>query len=583
MINSMGRKILIAAVSFYLLLILVYILFQFIQPVYIVDNYLHYKYNNPVKVNNAAYKLLRSGIISITIIFVLLLLYRSRYFDSIKSLLKKFAERLLVYLNLNTLLLISLIYTAVLFIISVISYDLGIDEAWYLDWARNFAHSGIAYSLVDGKMFLIDTITMLPFYLLSVINFSFGLTHVWNFKLLAVLFSSGTIYVLFKITRLLFNRSIAVLFLFLLILQPGFGFVASSFFGEFLQSAFLFGGLFYWFKDSETVERKNIIITSLLFSVAIHTKFQLLVIFIIVLILLYMLDKKTKSLAVLGYTMLFTFLIELVRILPVFIANVSYTKDLLVLSYLLFHSVSETLNVVMLDRVQLFNRFYSIGLFVIIMLTFGFYMRKPVEKFLFLFSLVSIFWWIFFYPYVTYRHPFIGIITVCLMAGILIFRLYEYYVESRQIRTLRLKFASAFAVFFLIIYGFSANLIYAYIGYNDGVQFDMDGFKNRLFEKIEHDNSQKDFYYELGKITSPGDTLYNGSFVAKFYMPGNPVCSFDKLKEDIRKSPGERYVLVTRGLYPGSFDKIHSKLDSLGGNKKLLIKIKGHELYQISK
>lgn len=149
-----------------------------------------------------------------------------------------------------------------------------------------------------------------------------------------------------------------------------------------------------------------------------------------------------------------------------------------------------------------------------------------------------------------------------------------------------IKYVSVFAISFLILYGFSTNLIYAYIGYNDGVQFDLDGFKNRLFSKIEYDNSQKLFYERLKSTVNPGDTIYNGSFVTRFYM-NNPEASIISMKSSLSISDpvgnAEKLFLITRENYPLGFEKIYKELDSAGLQKRLILKTGDNELWGIKK
>jgi len=249
-------------------------------------------------------------------------------------------------------------------------------------------------------------------------------------------------------------------------------------------------------------------------------------------------------------------------------------------------SITQSLSFTAFEKMQLFNRFFPITLFCIIILSSFVYLKKPVEKFLTVYSLIAVLWWIFLFPYSTYRHPFIGIITLCILAAILSVNLYSKIVETKKLAALPLKYLTASAVFLLMSYGFSANLIYAYIGYNDGVQFDLDGFRNRLFSPIQHDNSQKEFYSQLKKSVNESDTLYNASFVTRFYL-NNPVYTVNSMYKDFDSphevnSP-EKLLLITRENYPLGFEKIYKELDSLNYKRRLIIKIGNNELYGITK
>src|SRR4030095_15062641 len=543
-----NRKIVVSILVLYVLLISAYILFSFIQPSSILQNAFHYSFNNPERVNNILSRQLRSLIVLVTVLLILTWLYRSRYFEKIISFLKRAAIILSGWISIKSLLVITILYLCILFPLAVTHYDLGFDEAWYIDWAKNFHNTGIAYYSADGKVILIDTITMLPHYLLSFIYFSLGFAEVWQFKLLSSLLSVITLFILFNIFKKFFDLRTAVLFLFILVLQPGFGFISSSFFGELLQSAFLFSAVFIWLYNNEAADKKNVILPAVLFSIAVHTKFQLLIILFVTLVSFHFMEKKSKALRVLFYTLFFTALITLLRLVPVLLFDLKSIRHLLIIDWFIGRSFSEAIGMVF-DKIQLFNRFFPLAVFIVIMVTFYSHMKRPVEKFIYIYTLVSILWWIFLYPYSTYRHPFIGIITLALMAAVLINRFYTNFAEKNTNLLMSLKYVSASGALFLLLWGFSSNLIYAYIGYNDGVQFDMDGFKNRLFSPVKYDNSQKDFYSGLKKIVPESDTLYNGSFVTRFYLK-NPVLTFQKLKENFSNSKNLKYVIISRDMYP---------------------------------
>jgi hypothetical protein len=206
-------------------------------------------------------------------------------------------------------------------------------------------------------------------------------------------------------------------------------------------------------------------------------------------------------------------------------------------------------------------------------------MQTPFERFLFIYSAVTAFWWIFLYPHSTYRNPFMGIISLSIIIAILLKKLYDTVEVKKPIAV---KYVSAIAVLIFMFHGFSANLIYAYIGYNDGVQFDLDGNVNREFYPVSIDNSQKEFHATLRNTVMQTDTLYNASFVTVCYV-NNPVANFEKLKESLQASNGQKYVLITRDLYPLGSEKGYKILDSLNLSRKLIIKNGGFELYSVWK
>ena len=172
-----------------------------------------------------------------------------------------------------------------------------------------------------------------------------------------------------------------------------------------------------------------------------------------------------------------------------------------------------------------------------------------------------------------------GIITLAIIIAIMLNKLFD---KSSAYNPVLVKYTAATVVVIFMLWGFSSNIIYAYIGYNDGVEFDIDAARNRLFFPLAWDNSQQQFHAELKKIVTPADTLYNGSFVTECYV-NNPVATTDKLKESLERTGGEKFVLVTRELYPFGIEKGYKIFDSLNAPRKLILKKGDFELYTIRK
>lgn len=560
----------------------IYILLRIVKPSVILHNLFNYTINNPEKINNLFYKqALALIVVSAGALFAVWFI-KTGYYLKLKSLISSAFGKCLKLLNIYTLLAATLIYLAVLFPLAVSHYDLGYDEAVYLEYAKYFAKTGVVYINLNEKIILIDTIAMLPYYVASLPNFWFNLTDVWHFKAISVILSLISLLFLFRISKKLYGAAAGVLFIFFLGVQPGFGFIASSYFGELLQAAFLLYGFYFAFSDPKSIESSKKIITSaVLISLAVHTKFQLAFIITFTLLALYFQSRQKGVLKLLGYTILFSALISFVRTIPVLIFDYTLLRRMILITDI-FAGPAYASWSVMLDKFQLFNRFFPLPLFIIISAAFYYYSKNLFERALFFFSVVTVFWWILLYPLTTYRNPFMGIIAVCLMAAVLAVRVYNDLTMKFPAYQKSVKIFSVSAVLLLMAYGFSANFIYAYIGYNDGVQFDMDGFKNRLFSAPVYDSSQKDFYRGMNNFIGSGDTVYNGTWVAQYYLD-NPVCTFDKMKESMSTNPGAKYMIVTRDFYPLGFEKIYRQIDSLGVNKELLFKTDKHELYRVLK
>ena len=575
-----NKYLLISAAS--LIFIALYILLQFIKPSDILHKVFNYTINNPEKVNKLFYKQLTALIALSVFSLIALWFYNSALYKKFTALLSAVFSKFLHLFSINTLLVSTLLYLAVLLPLAAMHYDLGYDEAVYLEYAKYFAQSGVVYINLNEKIILVDTIAMLPYYIASLPLFWFNVTDVWHFKTTSVLLSVLALIFLFKISKKLYGSVVAVFFIFFLGIQPGFGFIASSYFGELLQAAFLLYGFYYAFSQNNgTGSNRKLIFASMLISLAVHTKFQLAFIITFTLLALFISERNKNILKLLGYVILFSALLSFIRTIPVLVFDFTLLRRMILITDIFAGPAYASWSVI-LDKFQLFNKFFPIPLFIIISAAFYYYSKNTFERAVFYFSVVTVLWWIFLYPLTTYRNPFMGIITICLMAAVLAVRIHNDFILKFPAYTRSLKIFSASAVLLLMVYGFSANIIYAYIGYNDGVQFDMDGYRTRLFTTPVHNTSQKDFYRNLKNYTGDKDTVYNGTWVAQYYLD-NPVCTFDKMKESMNTNPGDKFMIITRDFYPLGFEKIYSQVDSLGVQKELIYSTPQHELYKIKK
>jgi hypothetical protein len=506
-------------------------------------------------------------------------LRKSSYWNIVYSAIIKMLIKISALFSLTAIFVISVIYLAVMFYLAITHYDLGFDEAWYIYYAKNFASTAMPFYDANGRIAVIDTITMLPHYLFSVVLFKTGFTDIIYFKALSSVFSVATLFIIYYVCLKIYGKAIAVISLLVLIAQPGFGFVASSFFGELSLAAFLLGGLYLWLKDNFPPDNKKILIVSFLFSLAIHTKFQLIFILVLTLIIMRFTDADKKPLKVLLYTLGFTVSIIALRSVPVLLYDWRLLKNQALITDLIGAQSSILVNEPIADKLQKFNRYYPIVPVLVSLAVFFFYMRSSFERFLFFFTSIIIFWVIFLYPANTYRNPFMGIVTLCIIIAILLVRLFETYKDKKPVPV---KYAAAVVFLVFALYGFSTNIIYAYIGYNDGVEFDLDAARNRLFYPLAPDNTQKEFYNEMKKIVLPSDTLYNGTFVTHCYL-NNPVANYSKLKQSLVSSGGEKFVLITREVHPFKFEEGYKIFDSLAVSKKLVLKKGDFELYSVTK
>jgi hypothetical protein len=138
----------------------------------------------------------------------------------------------------------------------------------------------------------------------------------------------------------------------------------------------------------------------------------------------------------------------------------------------------------------------------------------------------------------------------------------------------------------LFLWGCSANIIYAIIGYNDGVQFDLDGTKSRLYERISHDNTQKDFYSQIKSTLKETDTFYVFSagqsiFMTEFYLDKYSVFDKNMLLRSLEETGTPKLVIIDRTSFPLGLQPGYRMLDSLNLNRELILKRGEHELFKV--
>src|SRR5207344_1935004 len=115
------------------------------------------------------------------------------------------------------------------------------------------------------------------------------------------------------------------------------------------------------------------------------------------------------------------------RTIPVLLTAPASIRSLALITDLLAAKSTTVSASLVLERLQLFNRFFPLAALVVVSGLFSLHMKNAFERFILFFTLVTSFWWIFIYPLSTYRNPFMAIITVCLMAAIMLARLYDSF------------------------------------------------------------------------------------------------------------------------------------------------------------
>ncbi len=160
----------------------------------------------------------------------------------------------------------------------------------------------------------------------------------------------------------------------------------------------------------------------------------------------------------------------------------------------------------------------------------------------------------------TYRLFVFSIFPVLYILSIIIYRFYTEQFKNHITKLQR--FIVIIILFISFLYGITTNYKYAKIGYNDGVQFDLDGFKGRLFTGIENDNSQKLFYNTVKNKINSDDIIFTPSpFLTNFYL-SNQVYDLNQIFNSEIKGD-KYYVIISREYYPNEISKGYSELRNL--------------------
>lgn len=527
-------------------------------PLRIAQHVFGFKINYHEAFNLYIQKLSITGVI---FLIALYLVVTNKFWKIIRTIIsygEKIAIKIENILNLKVWFTFSFIYLIILFGIAIVHYDLGIDEAWYLHYAENFASQGVPFYTINEEIQLVDFMTMLPHYITYAIADFFIPINLYVVKTIATILSlTGLILIAYTIinTR---STSLSLLTLSFIILQPGFGFITSSFFGEVLSIGLLFLGMYFILKEDG-----KIILGILSVVLAIHTKFQLLPLVLFTLLLLSFFYHDKKLLRNTGIVLFLTILLMGLRLLP-FLTH----EGGLVMIIKQFYHLSTSYHdnsyfFLKLERLQLLNRFFPLSFFLILVPVSFPLLKNKFEKFVFIFGIVTILYWTFFFRFVTYRHLFLGIIPFCYLAAIVVQHLFAYLTQKISLRsTLIVKLFSIFSFILFFTYGTSTNLIYAWRGYNDGVQFDMDGYQNQLFGKIEHDNSQQLFYHFIQSNIDSDIAIYTESpHVSKFYLK-NDIYQLNRLPNQT-SFDDPIYIIISREFFPNQIDEGFKQLKAL--------------------
>lgn len=574
------------------IIILSFLLLRLTNPSEIIEHFTKTSINNHERLNNYVINIINLFFYIYILVIAYILLKDASFIQILKPKLYKLFYNTSSLFTLKLLFIIIIIYLISLYTIAIKNYDLGIDEAGQVVWAKNFAAYGfpiITWNQQNSAFYFfpIDNVQMLPMYLLSFPFIKLGLTEVWTMKLIGSIASIISLIVIYFVVNKQYSFKLFTFFLFLLVIQPGYGFTTANFFSETMQSALLLLTIYIWLKDSCLMDRKRIILISLLFAFVMHTKLQPALIIAVSLFIFHFINREKKSLHILVYTLIFYAAIGIIRFIPAILYDGSFLyKQVRMYIFLTGLNDSTFSPDFYIYKLRLFDRFLSILIVSLVFVFYYFYKKNNFEKFLYIYSFLMALWWIFSFPYVTYRHLMMFIIPFILLLCIFMKNLYEEHIVGFKGKILFLRLIIIAFIVLLMFNGFLTNIIYALKGNNDAVQFDLDGSKSvyldsgglRFSLHTENDNSQKVFFNEIKKILKPQDTIYNPTFVTNAYL-SNPMAPFST----IQNFDNGKFMIIGRDAFPLGLEKGYKMLDSLNLQKDLIYKYGEFELYSIHK
>ena len=419
---------LIISLSIYILTLLVLTVIAYTNiTLYIITELLNLRVNYPLEVQQFIKKICIYLFLCSTLIFTLLLLQKYNKMSSIKSYFQVILNKAEKLLKLKYFVLFCLIYLIALFYITINNYDLGFDEAWYLDYALNFIKTGFPFYIINEELAWISIADMLPNYILFLFYSFISSITLEGVKFISSILSIAGITLIFYSIYKSNSRIVPILTIIFIVLQPGFGFVASSFFGEIIAIGFLFIGIYLLFN------KNKLIWASLFFSLSIQTKLQLLIIIIATFLICILIWQDKKIIKALFLTILFLGAISLIRIIPVLFYEPTLVFNIIEQYYHLSSYHNNGFSIITLERLQLYNRLFPISILIIISFLSFPALKTKFEKFIYVFAILMNVYWIFFFSFITYRHLFMGVIPLCYLTALF---LNHYYITLKKYLTL---------------------------------------------------------------------------------------------------------------------------------------------------
>ena len=465
-------------------------------------------------------------------------------------------------INSPKLFWFSLTFILFLAIFAVIKFDIGQDEAFFLNDIQNIKNHGSIYRDVGDNSFyyFIPNLPLNIIVRISVPLFGFSVLHI---RLIILIFSILLMISLIK----LFDKEIGLILIPLIFLFPGIFYLTSAVHLETTALLFVVLGLIFLKRSEKKENSKDLIISATFVAVAMATKFQLLVWVALILLILMIVDYKKSAIFIFKY-FLTTYSFFLILLILNCLCLGIVDGILLIKSYLIDLGGSEAFSFnfsKLINKSLFFNELIFIPLIVFIWAKSWRIAKEEYDylymKFIYIGAIVIVLHWILFHSVITWRNVFIGVVFNAVLFAIFL---------RKNYRETKLIFISYIIIGIIANYGFVKN------GVLDDVQY----YRAHLLDNmlsLRTKDDQKLFFHDISKIIKSEDIVYAPMqlFIPRLYLNNREIRYF----KDYKKSDKRAYLIVFAGAVKENYvDK--KGLRKYIDNSKIVLKRGNYTLYE---
>ncbi len=439
-----------------------------------------------------------------------------------------------IKLSLPIIFKLTIVICLLLSIYALFNFDIGLDEAFYLNDIQNIQKYNLP-TRVDNYNEFSYLILSSPLNIISIPVVKIFGFNIYYIRFIILGFSISLIF----LVRYLFEaKNSYAIFVILLLGFPGIFYLTSCVFLEGVALFFIIAALVF-LKKIERFEHFDIngYISALMMAIAIATKFQIFLYFGLVAVIYITFFKE--RLFIFKYTLsiyLIYILLSLISIIFTGIDNYLMTIYKIIIGSNATHAVTFSLSG-FLNKSMWLSELIFVPLVVWIWFKTGKGINEaPVyQKMIFLFSIVCILYWWLFYGTSTWRNAFIGLASTFMLFSMRV----PFSSNSRAFTT---------AIASYIILGVIINFAFIKNGSVDDVQY----YRSHILKGVftyNHVNHQRVFFKEAKKILTSDDQIYTIGqiYIPKIYFDNRQILSFEKV-EDPNKLSNDSYILITYGM-----------------------------------